>query len=50
MPSVIENTLKTGRVSAADFPGGLEYYDALNKVRVVVGESGHVITIIPGRG
>jgi len=50
MPSCIENVLKTGRVSPADFPGGLEYYDSMNRLRVVVGERGKVITIIPGRG
>jgi filamentous hemagglutinin len=50
MPSGIENTLKTGSVYSADFPGGLEYYDPVNKIKVVVGENGQIITIIPGRG
>ncbi len=50
MPSVIENTINTGRVSPADFPGGLEYYDPVNKIRAIVGENGQIITIIPGRG
>lgn len=48
-PSVIENTINTGRVLPADFPGGLEYYDPINKIRAIVGEKGQIITIIPGR-
>ena len=50
MPSVIENTISEGQTLPGSFAGTLEYYDAVNKVKVVVGESGQVITIIPGRG
>jgi hypothetical protein len=50
MPSVIENTINTGCISPADFPGGLEYYDSVNKIRAIVGKNGQIITIIPGKG
>ncbi len=49
MSSVIENTISKGQALPGSFAGTLEHYDALNKVKVVVGESGQVITIIPGR-
>ncbi|MFW9882521.1 MAG: RHS repeat-associated core domain-containing protein, partial [Candidatus Thorarchaeota archaeon] len=49
MPSVIENVISESQV----FPGSLtetyEYYDVVNKLKVIVGDSGQVITIIPGR-
>ena len=50
IPSSIENTLKTGNVSNADFLGGLEYYDPVNRIKVIIDESGQIITVIPGRG
>jgi hypothetical protein len=50
VPSLIENTINTGRVSPAGFPGVLECYDSVNKIRVIIGENGQIITIIPGRG
>jgi hypothetical protein len=49
MPSVIENTFVEGQTLPGSFTGTFEYYDAVNKVKVIVGESGQVITIIPGR-
>ncbi len=49
MPSVIENTISEGQVHPGSFPGTVEYYNEINKVKVVVGESRQVITIIPGR-
>lgn len=49
MPSVVENTISTGRIVPSDFPGNLEYYDPLNKIRTVVGDNGQIITIIPGK-
>lgn len=49
-PSVIENAMETGQISRSKLPGGLEYYDSVNKIKVCVGENGQIITIIPGRG
>lgn len=51
-PSVIENALKTGRVSFSRSPGRLKanYYDSVNNLKVVVGENGQVITAIPVSG
>ena len=50
MPSVIENIINKNQALPGSFPGTLEYYDAVNKVKVVVNKNGQVITIIPGRG
>ncbi|MDN3508965.1 MAG: hypothetical protein P0S93_02920 [Candidatus Neptunochlamydia sp.] len=50
MPSIIENTINKGQALPGSFAGTLEYYDAVNKLKVVVGKNGQVITIIPGRG
>ncbi|MES2272590.1 MAG: RHS repeat-associated core domain-containing protein [Chlamydiota bacterium] len=50
MPSFIESTLETGRVSPAEFPGELEYYDSINRVKVIVGRNRQIVTVIPGRG
>ncbi|VHO00999.1 hypothetical protein RHT_00271 [Candidatus Rhabdochlamydia sp. T3358] len=50
MPSIIENTLEIGHVSPADFPGGLEYYDSINRIKVIVNKNGQIITVIPGKG
>ncbi len=49
MPANIENVLQTGTTSPANFSGGLEYYDSVNKIKVIVGETGQIITIIPGK-
>ena len=50
MPSVIENAISESQAFPGNFAGTLEHYDVVNKVRIIVGESGQVITIIPGRG
>ena len=50
MPSVIENAISESQAFPGNFVGTLEHYDVVNKVRIIVGESGQVITIIPGRG
>ena len=42
--------VQIGRKSPASFSGGIEYYDSVNKVKIIAGENGQIITIIPGRG
>ncbi|NEQ42457.1 MAG: DUF4258 domain-containing protein [Leptolyngbya sp. SIOISBB] len=44
-PSVVENTIRTGRRSDGRFPGTTEIYDSTNNVTVVINDSnGRVIT------
>ncbi len=50
MPSFVENTINTGNVSPTDLPGRFAHHDPVNKIRVIVGEKGQIITVIPGRG
>ncbi len=49
MPSIVENTIKIGQKSFNKIPGRTQYYDEINRVRVICDELGRVITIIPGR-
>jgi hypothetical protein len=50
MPSVVENTLKTGTQLPGNLPGTSVFYDAVNDVRVVVNSTtGKIITVIPGK-
>jgi len=48
LPSVVENTIRTGVRSADPIVGRTRYYDAVNKVTVIL-EGNKVITVIPGR-
>ena len=48
MPSVIENTIQNG-VSAPSRNGTTTYYDSINNVKVVLNDSGKVITVTYGR-
>jgi hypothetical protein len=45
MPSVVENAIKTGSISQGNTPGTKLIIDHINKVRVVINESGSVITV-----
>jgi len=48
-PSVIENALQNGALSAGNKPNTSLYTDTVNKLRVVTNsETGNVITLIPG--
>jgi len=49
MPSVIENAIETGQTSINKIPGRVEYFDPLNNIRVIVGDNGRIITVIPKR-
>src|SRR4051812_18142782 len=47
MPSVVENTIKTGKVFSTR--GATGYHDVINNVRVIVNsETGKIITTISG--
>jgi hypothetical protein len=48
MPSVVENTIRTGTRSADPIVGRTRYYDSVNNGTVVT-EGERVITAIPGR-
>jgi hypothetical protein len=48
-PSVIENVLNTGKAQISEL-GVVNYYDPINRIKVVVSKGGQIITIIPGRG
>ncbi len=48
MPSVVENTIRTGTPFPTR-PGTTGYLDAVNRVRVITDtESGRVVTVIRG--
>jgi hypothetical protein len=48
MPSIVENTIKTGQTFPTK-PGTIGYYDTTNNIRVIINSSnGKVITLIPG--
>lgn len=49
MPSVVENTISTGRSFAGKRAGTTGHFDAVNNVQVIVNSaSGRVVTVIPG--
>jgi hypothetical protein len=48
MPSVVENTIRTGVRSADPIVGRTRFYDAVNNVTVIT-EGERVVTAIPGR-
>jgi hypothetical protein len=48
MPSIVENTIKTGQTFSTK-PGTIGYYDFTNNMKVIINSTnGKVITIIPG--
>ncbi|NGX48143.1 MAG: hypothetical protein K1000chlam3_01533, partial [Chlamydiae bacterium] len=48
VPSIVENTIKKGRVFSTK-AGTIGYYDSANNVRVIVNpNNGKVVTVIPG--
>jgi len=49
-PSIIENAIKTGKMTPNKIPTRIQYYDPVNRFRLITEESGEVVTIVPGRG
>jgi hypothetical protein len=47
-PSVVENTIQKGQCTPQD-GGKNKYYDPENKVTVIIGNNGQVISIWPGK-
>jgi hypothetical protein len=48
MPSVVENTIRTGARFADPIVGRTRFYDPINNVTVIT-EGERVVTAIPGR-
>lgn len=46
VPSVVENAIKTGNVSAGNQPGTFVYSDTINRIRVVTNTNGDIVTVI----
>ncbi len=50
-PSVVDNAIKHGEPFPGKNPGTQGFFDAINKVRVIINsDTGTVITVIPGGG
>ena len=49
LPSVVENVIVVGKRTSNKVPGRVQYYDSVNRVRVITESCGEVVTIIPGR-
>lgn len=50
MPSIIENTLKNGSITAGKCAGTITHYEPINNITVITDQSGKVITSFFGQG